>query len=204
MEADTGCPLGDQGEHDIATIAVGELLARGKLGRVSSEHPQILLGGRELMNRDSQHIVGGRETGFLVEIVTDARSVCQQLLDRHLVVDQRQVFPEDRTSGRGRLESTIFEQGHHRQGGQSLGAAGDRELGIEVLATWQPRWASPYALASRTPSPRSTRTTPENPVSAAIRSTESSSWSMRQVYRRENEPAASDNYSPEGAGGFRV
>jgi hypothetical protein len=40
-----------------------------------------------------------------------------------------------------------------------------------VLATPQQRWARPYALASRTSPSRSTRTTPENPVPAATRST---------------------------------
>src|SRR5918992_3493218 len=40
-----------------------------------------------------------------------------------------------------------------------------------VFGTSYPRWASPYALASSTSSPRSTRTTPEKPLSAAIEST---------------------------------
>lgn len=83
------------------------------------------------MDGHREHIVGDRVVGLLVEVVTDARSVSQQLLDRHLVIDQWQVLGQQRTSGGGWLELAFLDQAHHRQGGQPLGAAGNRELGVD-------------------------------------------------------------------------
>ena len=56
-------PLGDQRQHDVAAVAVGEALAGRELRRVSVEHGEELLGGRELVHRDRQHVVGDVEIG---------------------------------------------------------------------------------------------------------------------------------------------
>jgi hypothetical protein len=57
--------------------------------------------------------------------------VSEQLLDRHPVVDQRQIPPQHRTGGRGHLQPPLLDQAHHGKCGQSLGPAGDPELRVD-------------------------------------------------------------------------
>jgi hypothetical protein len=57
--------------------------------------------------------------------------VSKQVLDRHLVADQRQILPQHRTRGRGHLEPSLLDQAHHGQCGQPLGSAGDTELRVD-------------------------------------------------------------------------
>jgi hypothetical protein len=71
------------------------------------------------------------ELAFLVEIVTDAGAVREQMLDRDVLGDQRQVVPEHRARRRRELETTFLDQAHERQGRQSLRPARNREAGVE-------------------------------------------------------------------------
>jgi hypothetical protein len=93
-------PLGDQREHDVPAVAVREPLAGREGGRVAAEHGQVLLGRREPMYGDGHRVVGDRVARVLVEVVTDAGSVRQQVLDRHIAADWREITAEHR-AGRG-------------------------------------------------------------------------------------------------------
>jgi hypothetical protein len=123
--------FGHQREYDVAAVAVGEPLPWRELGRIAVEHPEELLGGSELVDGHGEDVVGDLVAGFLVYAIADARPVREQLLDRHLVTDQRQVVPQHRPGGGGRAEHACFDEAHHREGGQSFAAARDRELGID-------------------------------------------------------------------------
>jgi hypothetical protein len=94
--------------------------------------------------------------GFLIQVIADARPVRQQLLDRHLVTDQRQVAAQHRPGGGGQVQLARFDEAHHREGGQSFAAAGDRELGIDRGGEGRPgRSGCQCTPAARSfPSPR--------------------------------------------------
>ena len=96
--------LGDQREHDVAAVAVREALAGRELRRVPVEHGEVLLGGRELVHRDRHQVVGELVLELLVEVVADARAVREQVLDRHVVVDEREVGAEHGPRGRREVE----------------------------------------------------------------------------------------------------
>lgn len=51
----------------------------------------------------------------------------QQVLDRHAIIDQRQVVAEHRTSGRGERERAVLDQAHHRERCETLRPTRDRE-----------------------------------------------------------------------------
>ena len=59
------------------------------------EHREIVLGDRELVDGDGHDVVGDLVAVALVEVVADPRPVREQMLDRHVVGDQRQVAAED-------------------------------------------------------------------------------------------------------------
>ncbi len=65
---------------------------------MAAEHREVLLGRRELVHGDRHHIVGDLVMCFLVEVVTDARPMRQQVFDRHIVADEREIAAEPRTS----------------------------------------------------------------------------------------------------------
>jgi hypothetical protein len=86
--------LGDQREHDEAAVAVRELLACGELRRMPVEYFEVLLGRRELLHRDRQHVRVAVEVDLLVEIVADPRTVRQEMLDRYVIADEREIVGE--------------------------------------------------------------------------------------------------------------
>ena len=106
-------------------------MVRWELARVSVEHQEVSFGRFELVDGDGEDIVGDGTVDLLIEVVADARSVSEKVLDRHLVVDQRQILPEHRTGGRGHLQPPLFDQAHHGQCGQPLGPADDPELRVD-------------------------------------------------------------------------
>jgi hypothetical protein len=68
--------------------------------------------------------------GALVEVVTDARPVTQEVLHGDAIVDQRQVVAEDRARRRRQREGAVLDERHHGEGGEPLVAAGQREAGL--------------------------------------------------------------------------
>ena len=146
MERRAGSALRDQGEHDVAAVAVGEPFVRCELARVSVEHPEESFGRVELVDGGGEDVVGDGAVDLLIEVVADARSVSKQVLDRHLVVDQRQILPQHRTGGRGHLQSPVFDQAHHGQRGQSLGPAGDTELRVDCVRDFVATMGEPVRL----------------------------------------------------------
>jgi hypothetical protein len=57
--------------------------------------------------------------------------VRQQVFDRHPVVDEREIRAEDRPCRRGKLQRAVFDQAHHRECGQALGATRDAEPRVD-------------------------------------------------------------------------
>ena len=81
-------PLRDQGEHDVAAVAVGEALAGRELLRVPVEDFEICLGRGELLRRNGQQVLREVQIELLVEVVADPRPVREQVLDRDALVDR--------------------------------------------------------------------------------------------------------------------
>jgi hypothetical protein len=57
--------------------------------------------------------------------------VCEQVLHRHGIADEREVAAKDRTCGRGHSERAVLDQAGDRERGQPLGPAGDRETSVD-------------------------------------------------------------------------
>jgi hypothetical protein len=129
VESNAADPLGDQREHDIPAVAIGEPLARGELGGVPAEHGQVVLGGRQVLRRHREQVVGDVVAGLLVEVVADARPVGQQVLDGNVVADEREIFAEYRARGRGHGQRVVVDQADHGERGEPFGPAGDGEPG---------------------------------------------------------------------------
>jgi hypothetical protein len=111
------CPGGalcDQREHHVAAVAVREAFIGWELGLEPAEHLEVFLSGAELMDRDGRHVVERVAHDLLVVVVADAGSVREQVLDRHRVVDERQIVPDHRAGGRVQFQPTLFDQAHDR------------------------------------------------------------------------------------------
>ena len=111
MERHTRGPLGEQRQHHVAAVAVDEPLAGLVLHRVTVQHGQELLGGRQLVDRHGQDVVVVVVQFVLVEVVTDPGAVGEELLDGDAVVDQRQVGAEHRPGRRVQAELTTPRRG---------------------------------------------------------------------------------------------
>ena len=70
-------------------------------------------------------------SSVLVEVVADPGAVREEVLDRDLVGDQRQVVAEQRAGGRRHREDAVLDQARDRQRRQPLDAARDRELRLQ-------------------------------------------------------------------------
>jgi hypothetical protein len=125
--------LGDQGEHDVAAVAVGEPLARSELARVPVEHDEIVLGRGELVRRDAHRVLARVLLDLLVEIVADAGPMREQMLDRHVVADEREVATEHRARGGRELEQPVLDQAHDGERREALRAARDPELRVDRI-----------------------------------------------------------------------
>ena len=102
--------FGDEREHHVAAVAVREPLARRELLREAVQRPHERLGLGELVHRHGQDVVVDLPLALLVEVVADPRRVAEQLLDRHRVVDQRQVVVQDAAHGRVEPERAVVHE----------------------------------------------------------------------------------------------
>jgi hypothetical protein len=133
VEGNPADSLGDQREDRVSAVAVGEPFAGRELGRVPPEHRQVLLSCRKILRWRREHVVGELVVGVLIEVVTDARPVRQQVLDRHVLAYERQVCAQHRARGGGQAQHAIADQADHRGRGQPLRSAGDREPGVDGI-----------------------------------------------------------------------
>ena len=69
-----------------------------------AEHREVLLGRGELVYGNRHHIVGDLVMCFLVEVVTDPGSMRQQVFDRYVVADEREIAAEQRASRCGEIQ----------------------------------------------------------------------------------------------------
>jgi hypothetical protein len=100
---------------------------------VPVENAQVVLGCGQRVDGNRQDVVGHGGSRFLVEVVADARSVREQLLQSDLVVDQGQVFLEDRPGRGGWFQLPLLDQAHHGERGEALRPAGDGELRLDAV-----------------------------------------------------------------------
>ena len=101
-------PLGEDGEHDVGTVVVGEPRAGRERRRMAVQDGEVVLGRRQVVHRHGHHVLGHIRMQLLVEVVADARAVCQQLLDRHVLRDQRQIGAEERPRCRSELDRSLL------------------------------------------------------------------------------------------------
>ena len=106
MERDPADSLGNQGEHDEAAIAVRELLARFELAGKAVEHSQELFGRCQLVHRHGHEVVVDVGLGVLVEVVTDAGSMRQQVFDGDAVPDKPQIATQNRRAPASKAPAT--------------------------------------------------------------------------------------------------
>jgi hypothetical protein len=95
--------------------------------RVPVEDCQVLLGRRELVHRDRHEVLVHVDIRVLVEVVADPRAVREQVLDGHVVADERKLVSEKRARRRGELEHSVVDEAHDREGRQPLRTARERE-----------------------------------------------------------------------------
>jgi hypothetical protein len=98
---------------------------------VTVQHREEPLGGRQLVDRHREDVVVVVVQLVLVEVVTDARAVGQEVFDGDPVIDQGQVGTEQRTGRRLQRERTLLHEAHHRQRGRALRAAGGGEERVD-------------------------------------------------------------------------
>ena len=146
MKWNTARPLGDQGEYDVAAVAVRELLAGRELRLVPVEHGQILLGRRELVHGNRHQVVRDLVIGVLVQVVADARAVRQQVLDGDVVADERKISAEHRACRRRELERAVLDEARDCYGSQSLGGARSCELGVDRVRDPETAMRKPIRL----------------------------------------------------------
>jgi hypothetical protein len=104
---------------------------------------------------------------LLVQVVPDPRAVCEQMLDGHVVADERKILSEQRSRGRRELEQTVLDEAGDRERRQSLCAARDRELSIDFVGYLLAALREAVRLRDFDPRPAVDPNAPENAVSAA-------------------------------------
>ena len=113
-------------------VAVHER-SRVRIRRVAVENAEELLGRGELLDRNGHDVVDRVVHHVLIDVVTDAGAVGEQVLDGDAVVDQREVVTKDR-AGRGvETELSLLDQTHDRRGSETFRAARDRELCVDPV-----------------------------------------------------------------------
>ena len=98
-----------------------------------AEHGQVPFGGRQVLRRHREHVVGDVVASLLVEVVTDARPVCQQVLDGDVVADEREIFAEYRARCRGHGQRVVVYQADHCKRGEPFRPAGDGKPGANCI-----------------------------------------------------------------------
>jgi hypothetical protein len=104
-----------------------------ELRRIPIENREVLLRRRELVHRDGHHVVVQVVLDLLVEVVADAGAMREEVLDRHVVADEREVTPQQRPRGRRQLENAFRDEADHGERRQTLRSARDRELRRDVV-----------------------------------------------------------------------
>ena len=133
---------------------------------------------------------------LLVEVVADARSMRQQVLDRHVVADQRQIARRAPIARSSRARAAVLDEARDASAVSPFVALAVREPGVDACSGSRDRDVrARRRFANSTSSPRSTRTTPEKPFVPAIEATACSSVStsgtVPRRLRRRNELGAS-------------
>jgi hypothetical protein len=95
------------------------------------------------MDRDLHDVIGDRSVEILVEVIADPRTVREQVLDGHAVVDQWQVADEHRAGGRRQREASLLDQAHDREGREPLGPARDAEPRVDRVRDTEPSMREP-------------------------------------------------------------
>ena len=141
--------LGDEREHHVPAVAVGESLAGRELLREAVEGGQERLGLGERMQRQGEDVVVDLPVAFLVEVVADTGGVGEQVLDRDRVVDQRQVVAEDRTHEVLEAELAGLDESHDHERGEALVAACGRDAGARGVRNAEGAVREPLAALER-------------------------------------------------------
>jgi hypothetical protein len=128
VERDAGGSLGDQGQHDVAAVVVCEALARRELHGVALQNREVLLGRRELVHRNREHVLVRVVVQFFVEVVADSRAVREQVFDRHVISNEREIASEHRPRRRRQAERSLVDQADDRERREPFRSARDREL----------------------------------------------------------------------------
>jgi hypothetical protein len=82
-----------QGEHDVTAVAVGEAVTGSELGQLAGQDRKVRRCPVKLMHRNVEHVIGDLH-GLLVEVVTNPGPVREEMLDAHLITDQRKIRTE--------------------------------------------------------------------------------------------------------------
>jgi hypothetical protein len=106
-----------------------------------------LLGRRELVDRDRHHVVADVVDGGFIKVIANPGPMRQQVLDRHVVGDQGQVFTEPRAGRRAELERSTLHETHHRQCGQALRSTRGREQRLDRVGDAVRSIGEPIRLA---------------------------------------------------------
>ena len=88
-------------------------------------------------------------------------------------IDERKVVTEQRPGGGVQVQCSVLHQAQHGERRHPLHAAGDGELGVDGVRHTERSVGQPKARSYSVTMPRSTRTTPENPVRPATSSSTS-------------------------------
>jgi hypothetical protein len=123
VERHAGRALGEKRENDVAAVAVRERRAGLELLRVPAQHDEVVLRGGERVYRDGQDVVRDLAGSVLVQVVADPRAMGEEMLDRDVVADEREIFPENGASAGGEVERAGLDQAHDGQRRQALRTA---------------------------------------------------------------------------------
>ena len=146
--ADAAGPLGQQGQHHVAPVVVSETIVRREARRVPVEGDQEVLRRHQLVDGNGHGVVVDVVAGALVEVVTDARPVAQEVLHGDAIVDQRQVVAEDRAVVVSERVPSSTSDITARAVNPCCRWPARQVSG--VLAMRQPRCAHPYAASTST------------------------------------------------------
>jgi hypothetical protein len=133
VEGDATRPSGDERENHEAAVGVREALPGRELRREPVEDSEICLGRVELVHGHCQQVGVEVELLLLVDVVADPRAVREQVLDRHVVADEREVVAEERAGGGRELERAVLDEAHDRERSEALRAAREPEAGVEPV-----------------------------------------------------------------------
>ena len=144
------------------------------------QHPQIGLAAGQQVDGHRHHVLRRIRVRLLVEVVVNARSVTQQMLDGHSLHRLAEGPPSTASEPESPARALPCRRASSRRSGDPLVPLAMPKRVSTLLAMPGPRCARPYAPAKRLV-PRSTRTTPR-------------SRSTRRLVDRRTEPDTSSVY----------